>query len=106
MRALNERPPFTVRANTLRVTREALAARLSAEEDAQTRPTALAPEGLVVEGGGDPGRWRAFVEGVCVVQDEASMLIARLLEPAAGTTDRGRLRGAGNEDDAPGPAHG
>ena len=86
MRALNGRPPFTVRANTLRVTREALAARLGAEEAAQTRPTELAPEGLVVEGGGDPGRWRAFVEGACVVQDEASMLIARLLEPAAGTT--------------------
>jgi 16S rRNA (cytosine967-C5)-methyltransferase len=86
MRALNERPPFTVRANTLRVTREALAARLGAEEDARTRPTVLAPEGLVVEGGGDPGRWRVFVEGVCVVQDEASMLIAGLLEPAAGTT--------------------
>ncbi len=75
-----------MRANTLRVTREALAARLGAEEAAQTRPTELAPEGLVVEGGGDPGRWRAFVEGACVVQDEASMLMARLLEPAAGTT--------------------
>jgi 16S rRNA (cytosine967-C5)-methyltransferase len=86
MRALNERPPLTVRANTRRLTREALAERLRTEEHAQVRPTALAPEGLVVEGGGAPGRWRAFAEGACVVQDEASMLVARLLEPRAGAT--------------------
>jgi 16S rRNA (cytosine967-C5)-methyltransferase len=85
MRALNARAPLTVRANTLRTTREALAARLR-EEGLQARATPLAPEGLVVDDGGDPGRWRAFVEGLCVLQDEASMLVARLLEPAAGTT--------------------
>ena len=85
MRALNARAPLTVRTNTLRTTREALAARLR-EEGLHVRETPLAPEGLVVEGGGDPGRWRAFVEGLCVLQDEASMLVARLLEPAAGTT--------------------
>ena len=86
MRALNARAPLTVRANTLRTTREALAARLREDDGLQARATPLAPEGLVVEGGGDPGRWRAFVEGLCVLQDEASMLVARLLEPAAGTT--------------------
>ncbi|HEX6210360.1 MAG TPA: 16S rRNA (cytosine(967)-C(5))-methyltransferase RsmB [Methylomirabilota bacterium] len=86
MRALNARPPLTVRVNTLRTSREQLAARLAQEERVQTRATRLAPEGLVVEGGGDPGRWRAFAEGACVVQDEASMLVARLLEPAAGAT--------------------
>ena len=84
MRALNERPPLTVRANTLRVTRDALAARLREEASVVVRPTSLAPEGLVTEGGGDPGRWRAFAEGACVVQDEGSMLVARLLRPAAG----------------------
>jgi 16S rRNA (cytosine967-C5)-methyltransferase len=86
MRALNARPPLTVRTNTLRTSREQLAARLAAEERVRTRATPLAPEGLVVEDGGDPGGWRVFVEGACVVQDEASMLVARLLEPAAGTT--------------------
>lgn len=86
MRALDARPPLTVRANTLRTTRDALLARLREEEHVEARATALAPEGLVVEGGGDPGRWRAFQEGACVLQDEASMLIARLLEPAAGAT--------------------
>jgi 16S rRNA (cytosine967-C5)-methyltransferase len=86
MRALNERPPLTVRANTLRADRQALAARLRTDERVETRATSLADEGLVVEGGGDPGRWRAFADGACVVQDEGSMLVARLLEPAAGNT--------------------
>jgi 16S rRNA (cytosine967-C5)-methyltransferase len=86
MRALNARPPLTVRVNTLRGSRDALATRLRVEEAVTTRPTALAPEGLVVEGGGDPGRWQAFADGACVVQDEASMLVARLLEPEPGAT--------------------
>jgi 16S rRNA (cytosine967-C5)-methyltransferase len=86
MRALNARPPLTVRANTLRTTRDDLAARLRKEEHVQTHTTRLAPEALVVEGGGDPGRWRAFADGACIVQDEASMLVSRLLEPAPGAT--------------------
>jgi 16S rRNA (cytosine967-C5)-methyltransferase len=83
MLASNERPPTTLRANTLRITRDALAARLRDEELAQTRPTTLAPEGLVVERG-TVGRWSAFTEGWCTVQDEASMLVARLLDPQPG----------------------
>ena len=47
MRSLNERPPVTLRANTLRLSREALALRLAAEDDVATRPTPHAPEGLV-----------------------------------------------------------
>jgi 16S rRNA (cytosine967-C5)-methyltransferase len=86
MRALNERPPLTLRANTLRGDRDALAARPAAEEDVITRPTRLAPEGLAVENGGAPGRWRAFADGAFAVQDEASMLVARLLAPAPGDT--------------------
>ncbi|MBI4628658.1 MAG: 16S rRNA (cytosine(967)-C(5))-methyltransferase RsmB, partial [Candidatus Rokubacteria bacterium] len=86
MRAMNERPPLTLRANTLRVSREALAARLAAEEGLAPRPTRWAPEGLVVGGGGAPAAWRAFAEGAFAVQDEASMLVARLLEPRPGDT--------------------
>jgi hypothetical protein len=52
MAAMNERPPVTIRNNTLRATREALAARLRDEELAETHPTPLAPDGLVVERGG------------------------------------------------------
>ena len=70
MAALNERPPTTIRVNTL-------AARLRDEELAETDPTALAPEGLTVRRGA-VGRWAAFAAGWCTIQDEASMLVARL----------------------------
>ena len=83
MAAMNERPPMTIRANRLRITREALGARLRDEELAETRPTALAPEGLIVERG-TAARWAAFTQGWCTIQDEASMLIARLLAPEPG----------------------
>ena len=83
MAALNERPPLTIRANTLRISREDLARRLRDEELAETDPTALAPEGLVVRRGA-VARWGAFTAGWCSIQDEASMLIARLLDPRPG----------------------
>lgn len=83
MAAMNQRPPITIRVNTLRGSREDLAARLRNDELAETRPTALAPEGLAVERG-QVARWAAFSEGWCAIQDEASMLIARLLDPQPG----------------------
>ena len=83
MAAMNERPPVTIRANLLRVTRDDLARRVRDEELAETRPTALAPEGLVVLRGTVAG-WAAFAEGWCTIQDEASMLIARLVDPQPG----------------------
>jgi 16S rRNA (cytosine967-C5)-methyltransferase len=83
MAALNERPPVTIRANTLRISREELAARLRDEELAETDPTPLAPEGLTVRRGA-VGRWTAFTAGWCSIQDEASMLIAHLLDPQPG----------------------
>jgi 16S rRNA (cytosine967-C5)-methyltransferase len=86
MRASNERPPLTLRANTLRTSRDALAARLAAEEGLVGRPTRHAPEGLVVGPGGAPASWRAFGDGSFAVQDEASMLVARLLAPEPGST--------------------
>src|SRR5262249_61341465 len=54
MRALNERPPLTLRANTLRTTPEALAARLATEDDIATRPSRPAPEGPAADHGGSP----------------------------------------------------
>jgi 16S rRNA (cytosine967-C5)-methyltransferase len=86
MRALNGRPPLTLRANALRISRDALTQRLATEEGLDGRPTRHAPEGLVVGPGGDPGAWRAFADGSFAVQDEASMLIARLLAPEPGST--------------------
>jgi 16S rRNA (cytosine967-C5)-methyltransferase len=84
MRAMNERPPLTVRTNTLRTTRDALIARLAHDDRLDAAPTPYAPEGVVVAHGGAPSAWRAFAEGAFAVQDEASMLVARLLDPRPG----------------------
>ncbi len=87
MLALNERPPLAIRANTLCLSREDLAARLAREEGRAPRPTPFAPDGLVVDhGGGPPASWRAFADGSCAVQDEASMLVTRLTGAQAGDT--------------------
>jgi len=86
MRALNERPPLTLRVNVLRTTREALAARLRDEDQVETTPIRHAPEGLIAIHGGRPGAWRSFADGALAVQDEASMLVARLLDPRSGET--------------------
>ena len=86
MRALNERPPLTLRANTLSTTRDALAARLRDEDQVDTTPTRYAPEGLIAAHGGRPAAWRSFADGLFAVQDESSMLVARLLDPRPGDT--------------------
>ena len=86
MRAMNERPPLTLRTNTLRTTREELAERLRAEDGVTTTPARWAPEGLHAGHGGRPADWRAFADGAFAVQDEASMLVARLLDPVPGET--------------------
>ena len=86
MRALNERPPVTLRTNTLRLSRDELAARLAAEDDVATRPTPHASEGLLAARAGEPGTWRTFADGSCVAQDEASMLVGHLLQPRPGET--------------------
>jgi 16S rRNA (cytosine967-C5)-methyltransferase len=86
MRSLNERPPLTLRANTMSIDRDALAARLRDEDQVDTTPTRYAPEGLIASHGGRPGAWRSFADGAFAVQDESSMLVARLLDPRSGDT--------------------
>jgi 16S rRNA (cytosine967-C5)-methyltransferase len=86
MRSMNERPPLTLRANTLRLPRERLAERLGREEGVHTRLTALAPQGVIVDHVGSPAGWRSFTEGLFAIQDEGSMLVTHLLEPVAGQT--------------------
>lgn len=72
----NESPRLCLAANRARGTREALAARLSAE-GIETTPTTRAPHGLIVTKGVALGT-QAFREGWFVVQDEASQLVAEL----------------------------
>lgn len=78
----NEAPALTLRANRLRTTREALAARL-ADEGVATGPTPFANDGVRVVSG-DPLGSPAMREGLFVVQDEASQLVGELAAAFAG----------------------
>ncbi|MGH7262582.1 MAG: 16S rRNA (cytosine(967)-C(5))-methyltransferase RsmB [Candidatus Rokuibacteriota bacterium] len=86
MKALNERPPVTVRANLLRCSGDALIERLSQEEEVKASPAALAPEGLALESPGPAFRFKTFKEGWFTIQDQGSMLIGHLLAPNPGET--------------------
>ncbi|MBI2371203.1 MAG: 16S rRNA (cytosine(967)-C(5))-methyltransferase RsmB [Deltaproteobacteria bacterium] len=81
--ANNAIPPITIRCNRLRVTREDLRAAL-AGEGVTASPTTFSPEGLIVTGGPPPMRTTAFQKGWLHVQDEASQLVAYLVDPQPG----------------------
>ncbi len=78
----NSPSPITLRANTVKITRDALATRL-ASHGIETTPTRFAPEGLVVTSG-NPLRTALSGEGLFVVQDEASQLVAAFAGAAPG----------------------
>ena len=83
----NEPAALTLRPNRLRASREALAEAL-AREGVRTHPTAIAPDGLVVDEGKALAS-TAFTSGACLVQDGASQLIPDLLgvEPGHAVLD-------------------
>lgn len=81
--ASTEIPPLTLRVNTLKISRSALLERFHTAELA-AEPCRFAPEGLQIlqrcQITGLPG----FDEGLFMVQDEASQLVAHLLAPQTG----------------------
>jgi 16S rRNA (cytosine967-C5)-methyltransferase len=81
MMALDERPPLTVRVNTLKCSWETLAQRLAKDEKIAASPTQHAPDGLVLDHAGPVFRSKAFKNGWFTIQDEASILIGHLLAP-------------------------
>lgn len=75
-------PPLALRA---RGPREALMERIRAERpSAEARAGGLSPEGVLVRGGGDPRRLSGYDDGLFVVMDEASQLVARAVGAQAG----------------------
>ena len=73
---------LTLRANTLRVTRDGLAERLAAQ-GVETEPTRFASHGLTVLSG-NPLLTTLAGEGLFAVQDESSQLVAELTAPVPG----------------------
>ena len=78
----NSAAALTLRANTLRTTREELRAAL-ASHGVETTPTRFAPDGLSVTHG-NPLLTPLAADGLFIVQDEASQLVARLTAVRAG----------------------
>ncbi len=78
LRFNNQAPAMTLATNRLRTTRDELATRLLAE-NVRTVPTAFAAHGLTVVSG-HVLRTQTFREGYCLVQDEASQLVAELVD--------------------------
>ena len=83
--AMNQRPPTTVRVNSLKTTREALEARLL-KQKISSRPTRYAPDGLLLEDAPPLVSLDAFREGFLTAQDEASILVSHLVDPQPGET--------------------
>lgn len=81
--SLLERPDFSVRINTLKTTREALWEELN-NHGIKIRPGRFLDEALYLENVSDVSTLDAFIEGEITVQDESSMIVARVLDPKPG----------------------
>lgn len=85
---LNSRPPLSIRANTLKTSRDALQKRLE-EEGVSTKPSQLASDVLMIEEGtlpeGGVSALPSFKEGLFIVQDAGAALISEMLAPKKDT---------------------
>ena len=79
----NEPPELWLRANTLKIRADELAAGLEAE-GCRTKPGDYAPEALALLSGPGVRRLESFREGLFAVQDESSMMAAHGLDPQPG----------------------
>ena len=82
-RATTAIPPLTIRVNTLKTTREAVASRLT-ESGYEVRPTRISPVGLVLDKCGSVAELPLFREGAFYVEDEAAQLVAPIVDPRPG----------------------
>ncbi len=81
-KANNAVQPFSLRANTLRISRDELLKRLS-ENNVAAEPTLFSPDGIVLK---EMHTYAdlSFISGLFAVQDEASQLITHILGPNPG----------------------
>ncbi len=94
--ASNLHGPITVRANRLRLDRDALAERLRSE-DVPSHPGRYAPDALHLEGRPNVLGLRAHQEGLFEVQDEGSQLVGALVEARPGQRLLDLCAGAGGK---------
>ena len=94
--ALSGRAPVTLRANTLRCSREELVEELAAD-GIETKPTRYASAGIEVLTAAQLFRTRAFARGAFEMQDEASQLVAEIVAPPPGALVVDACAGAGGK---------
>lgn len=80
--ANNQHPPFSLRLNTRKISRENYLKLLEAES-VSAKPTPYSPYGITLDQACDPRKLPHFAEGWLSVQDEAAQLSADLLELSA-----------------------
>ena len=83
--AFNRESPLTLAVNTLKISREALAARFE-EAGIEARPTKYSSVGLTLPAAPPVTTLPGFAEGLFFVQDEGAQLAAAILAPAPGST--------------------
>lgn len=81
--AMSEHPPLTGRVNTLKINRDELLLRLTAEGVTAT-PTRFSPLGVTLDMAGPFDRCASFRNGLFTIQDESSQLTSLLLGPQPG----------------------
>ncbi len=96
LEALQDKPHVTIRANALLCMREELALRL-ARENIHTKPTRWASHGLAITKPAQLLRSEAFRDGWFEMQDEASQLVAEVVDPPRGGLVIDACAGAGGK---------
>jgi len=95
--SLNSIPPLTVRANTLKASRNQLTEALAQEVEG-LQPTRFAPDGItIVNPAASIPELNAFKRGWFQVQDEAAQLVSLLLDPQPGETVLDACAGLGGK---------
>jgi 16S rRNA (cytosine967-C5)-methyltransferase len=93
----NEIPPLTVRINTLKTSREALAQKLS-DAGFTATPTNYSPDGIILTDSSGPiQNTHFFSEGFLRIQDEAAQLISYLINPNSKDSILDACAGAGGK---------
>ncbi len=78
--AMLERPDFSVRVNTLKATRDKVISELM-NEGIEVRSGRFLDEALILSNTSDISETKPFEKGEITVQDESSMLVAKILDP-------------------------
>jgi len=77
----NDRPEFSIRVNTIKISRENLKSDLE-DDGYKVSTTRYANEGLIIENPQGIFMTKWFLDGYFIVQDEASMLVGQILNPS------------------------